>query len=344
MTQYRKEERINKLKIMLESKNLVWVGREFVNAKTDIDVKCTICGNIMTKYPELIRITKYPCDTCRPALVYKDKHKKAQDIFNKRFYNSGLSNNFEIVKYPEFIREYATFRHKPCGNLINTSIGNLERTTKNMKGSSTGCEYCSNTHTYTDEEIISYINKERPNYRFVSSYMSASHHLMLKVVHKLCNTERDFQVNYFMRGEGCRFCTISGGAEDIIFELNRLNINYEAEKSFEDLKSDDLGGTLRYDFYVEDNNLLIEYDGKQHNNSIEIWGGEQALARRNKLDEAKNKYAISNDYTLIRFPDSLRGSALRKSLKNILNNDLDTINKYKVKPTVRQSTINQKLW
>ena len=47
--------------------------------------------------------------------------------------------------------------------------------------------------------------------------------------------------------------------EDKILEF--LNIKYEEQKTFEGLK---YIGKLRFDFYLPDYNLCIEFQGKQH--------------------------------------------------------------------------------
>jgi hypothetical protein len=43
--------------------------------------------------------------------------------------------------------------------------------------------------------------------------------------------------------------------------LNRKNISFKRNKTFDDLKDDRL---LSYDFYIEEKNLLIECQGQQH--------------------------------------------------------------------------------
>jgi hypothetical protein len=45
---------------------------------------------------------------------------------------------------------------------------------------------------------------------------------------------------------------------------------------------------------------LIEYDGKQHNYPIEIYGGEDSFKRTKINDNIKNKFAMSENIPLIR--------------------------------------------
>lgn len=62
---------------------------------------------------------------------------------------------------------------------------------------------------------------------------------------------------------------------------------------------------LRFDFYViQDNgkNYIIEYDGAQHFQSIEWFGGEPGLEKRKIRDAVKNNYCKKNNIPLIRIP------------------------------------------
>ena len=46
--------------------------------------------------------------------------------------------------------------------------------------------------------------------------------------------------------------------------------------------------------------MCVEYDGKQHYESIEFFGGEEGLKYRQENDKAKTKYCKDNDIKLLR--------------------------------------------
>ena len=48
--------------------------------------------------------------------------------------------------------------------------------------------------------------------------------------------------------------------------------------------------------------LLIEYDGIQHYEAVEIFGGIPAFKKRQKRDQIKNQYCKDNNIKLIRIP------------------------------------------
>lgn len=58
-------------------------------------------------------------------------------------------------------------------------------------------------------------------------------------------------------------------------------------------------GRQSIDIYVPSRRLAIEYQGEQHYNPIDIFGGEKALQKQKYLDEKKRKLCKDNDVKLI---------------------------------------------
>jgi very-short-patch-repair endonuclease len=102
-----------------------------------------------------------------------------------------------------------------------------------------------------------------------------------------------------LKGCGCNICTIrSKGNEKIDSILNELNINHKSEYKFEDCK---YKRTLSFDFYLEDYNICIEYDGEQHYSKNTFRYGEK-FEEQQKRDNIKNNYCKTNNIKLIRIP------------------------------------------
>ena len=59
---------------------------------------------------------------------------------------------------------------------------------------------------------------------------------------------------------------------------------------------------MRLDFYIEDINLAIEYDGQQHYKPIEKFGGQEEFEKTIYRDKLKDKYCNDNNIQLIRIP------------------------------------------
>ena len=61
-------------------------------------------------------------------------------------------------------------------------------------------------------------------------------------------------------------------------------------------------GDLRFDFYIPCLNLAIEYDGRQHFEPVDIFGGEEGFKITKERDSIKNNYCEENNITLLRIP------------------------------------------
>lgn len=100
-----------------------------------------------------------------------------------------------------------------------------------------------------------------------------------------------------LNGSGCPFCNESKGEREIERILQENNIKYNRGKKFKECKNK---LSLPFDFYLLDYNCCIEFDGRQHFESIELWGGVEYLTQIKKHDQIKNNFCEKNDIKLIR--------------------------------------------
>lgn len=99
----------------------------------------------------------------------------------------------------------------------------------------------------------------------------------------------------------CGCGTMSKGETKITKYLENNDIQFEYQKTFEDLKSD-LKRPLPYDFYIPKFNALIEFQGLQHYKPSEYFGGQYRFERQLINDKVKKEYAINNGYKYIEIP------------------------------------------
>lgn len=92
----------------------------------------------------------------------------------------------------------------------------------------------------------------------------------------------------------CGCLRMSNGESQIAQILEDLNISYQQEYL--------LPNNQRFDFYLTDFHCAIEYDGKQHFEPIDFFGGEQTFNQQQKRDAEKEKYCYNNNIKLIRIP------------------------------------------
>ncbi len=161
-----------------------------------------------------------------------------------------------------------------------------------------GCSKCSGNKKITHEEFVNRSNElHNFEYEYLSKYCGTHKKILIK--HKKCGNEFYQEAkSHSIEGQGCPKCKKKSlGEEKIKSFLIEKKINFEIEKTFEDCKD---VYRLRFDFYIPEKNLLIEYDGKQHFTSRNIWGGKKALIAVKKRDEIKNNYAKQKGINLLR--------------------------------------------
>ena len=103
--------------------------------------------------------------------------------------------------------------------------------------------------------------------------------------------------------------------------LKANNIDYIDQYTFDDCKSDK-NYPLFFDFALfKEGELLclIEYDGKQHFEAIDMFGGIEALEDVQRRDAMKNDYCKKNNIVLYRFPYTMSNNEITEKIMKIYN-------------------------
>lgn len=102
-------------------------------------------------------------------------------------------------------------------------------------------------------------------------------------------------------GQGCFVCNESKGEKEIAKYLRRNSILFEREKRFNMCKN---VKKLAFDFYLPNNNVLIEFDGRQHYELVNFSGSHHtSLSEFNRIkenDNIKNNFAKLYNFDLLR--------------------------------------------
>lgn len=124
---------------------------------------------------------------------------------------------------------------------------------------------------------------------------------------------------------GCPICgkKESRGELKVISVLNELGYDVSKQKSFDGCFG--YGGErfcdkLKFDAYViknDGNEVCIEYDGIQHFEPVEFFGGEESFKSLQERDIIKTNYCKENNIDLIRIP-----YWEEKNIKSILTSEL----------------------
>ena len=259
----------------------------YVNNKTKLRVKHNKCGNVYKVRPN--RFLRG--DRC----VYCSKFKKTDAQFKKEVY--GLVGD-EYTFLDPYVNYHTKIRvkHNKCGNIYGVRPSDFIRGSR--------CSYCvqlklvdklTKTNQQFKQEVFNLVGNE---YTFLEPYVNAQS--KIKIKHNKCGNTYEVRPTDFLDHQTrCPYCNSPKGEALITKILDMLNIKYEYQKTFSDLKDVQL---LSYDFYIPSQSILIEYQGRQHYEPVDCFGGNDKFVVQQKHDKMKSDYAKDHGYHLIAVP------------------------------------------
>ena len=143
------------------------------------------------------------------------------------------------------------------------------------------CKICFPTQSNTFKQ-----NYKCPDgYELVGKYLGMQKKTQVKCLK--CGFIWSIKPNNLEFGKGCPKCNkkISKGEQKIIAWLEKNNIIFQSQYPI-----DIEGHHLLIDFYLPNQNLWIEYNGEQHYNPINFFGGEEKFQKQVYLDSLKQNY------------------------------------------------------
>jgi len=220
------------------------------------------------------------------------------DIIHNNKYNYSLvnyKNNKTKVKI--ICSEHGIFEQRPDDHL---------------KGC--GCAICSGNVMTTEM----FIDKSKKIHGDKYDYSLVDYKKYKIKVEIVCSKHGVFKQTpyHHMIGCGCQVCNESKGERDIKKILDKCNILYEYQKTFEGCRYKRL---LPFDFYLKEYNTCIEYDGLQHDKPISTWGGDEYFNIVKKRYKIKNNYCEKNNIKMLRIKYN---ENIKDKLDIILNNSL----------------------
>lgn len=249
---------------------------DYINNYTKSKIKCKIHNKSFSRNLKQIR-KGILCDLCSNKVTSTDKFIQQ----SKKFWG----NKWSYVK-----TEYKSSREKlkiKCKR-HNNFFDVLPQ--KHLKGEK-DCELC-----LIEKRKSEFLEKVKDNEYDYSNinYINNKTHINIKCKkHGMFSQRPD---NHLFNSNGCPLCNKSKGESKIIEFLEKNNINYVFQNKFKGCKN---SYQLRFDFYLPDFNTCIEYNGIQHYEEVEHFGGHKTLEYNKKRDNIKKKYCDDNKISLI---------------------------------------------
>lgn len=222
----------------------------YKTTETKICIICKKCGNEFWQTPHS-HLQGRGCYECA-KLNFGEYKRSDKEIFieealkiHKNHYNHSKVNYINNYTKVDIIcnKCNCTFSQKPNDHLNGC-----------------GCPYCAKNKKLTTETFIEKANLIHNNkFNYSKTYYVNSR----EKVCIICPEHGEFwqrAVNH-LSGFGCSVCKESKLEKEIVQLLNKNNIKYERQKTFDWLKNK---LPLEIDFYLPDYNIVIECQGEQH--------------------------------------------------------------------------------
>lgn len=305
------EEYITRVK--LKNKLLDVVGT-YVDMNTKIEHKCLICNNIIMITPEHV-LRGYGCKKCS-SLRTRQKLLLSPEQFEKNVHK----NDCNIILTTKYVDNKTPIncQCKSCGHkwIVKSPFqlynSHCPRCVAIEKGEKSRLDY--NTFQST---IL-------PDITLLSDYIGINQKIDCSC--NKCGFSWTVNQAGSLRRSGCPNCNKSHGESRIKLYLDNNNISYKWQKCFKGLVGIG-GGLLLYDFYIEQYNLLIEFQGKQHKQIVQYFGGKEQFKKQQEHDRRKRKYAKDHNINLLEiwyYDIDKIDNILEQTLNNLKSESLTT--------------------
>lgn len=179
-----------------------------------------------------------------------------------------------------------------------------------------GCPECGGTRKSNTEEFIEKAKKIFPEYDY-SKVFYKNNRTKIEII---CKKHGSFFIkpNDLLNNHGCPICNESSGERIIRKYLEENKIEFVTQKIFHNLFYKDSSHPLKFDFYLPQYNLCIEYQGEQHYKPIDAFGGLESFIKGQERDNMKREFCKKNNINLleIKYNQNIKEELNRKIALN----------------------------
>lgn len=295
------------IKIVYKYHPNIKIISKFKNLRTKIKCECLICKNEWeTLAFNLTRKSNCPkCANIKKGINQKERVQlKIINQVNEKF-----PFIFPLEPYKGY-REKIKFRCLNCGFEFLSDYFLLSCT-------KSGCNNCNSMKTIPLIEVLDKLKDNHPNLTMIFDiYKGISHKYNFECT-KCGNTFKTSLSSLILNLSSCPSCFGYLGERLITNILNELNIKFISQYSFKNLY---IKRPLRFDFFLYEYNTIIEYNGKQHYEPIDYFGGIQNFKKIQKSDSLKKEYCLDNGINFLEISYLLnKKEEIKKEIMKFLN-------------------------
>lgn len=259
---------------------------DYKNCNKRVNIICPIHG-IFKQIPSS-HLNGNGCSKCFFDINSINKTYTLNKIIDDSKEIHGDKYDYSLVKYNGIDKKI---------RIICPIHGEFEQTpTKHINGQ--GCPKCAGKNKTTEEFIQQCKNIHGDKYNYsLTNYINNTQ--KVKIICKKHGIFEQTPANHthIKLQQGCPYCYDSKGESKIKNILNKNNIKYETQKTFEGCV---YKRKLKFDFYLLEYNVCLEYDGEQHTTMYRFEKNDEKLQIRILRDNIKTGFCLKNNIKLIR--------------------------------------------
>ena len=250
---------------------------DYVNAHTKVCIICPEHGEFWQQPSSHTQGCSCPkCGGCYVPTTEEwialanEIHNDKYDYSKVRYENNETKVCIKCPKHGDFWqRPYDHIQGKGCPKCANDVTGERCRSSKE--------EFIKKSHN---------VHGDKYDY---SKVKYVNNHTKVCII---CPEHGEFEQipSEHIKGRGCKKCNLSHLERSVMNYLDEKKITYDYQKRFDWL------GLQSLDFYLPDYNVGVEFQGLQHFESVEYFGGKEGLNECKKRDKLKfnkcQKYGI----------------------------------------------------
>lgn len=272
----------------------------YKNAKTKIKIICKKHGRF-EQFPHS-HFNGTGCKAC-----VRENSSKKNSLGKKTFTKRAKKIHGDKYSYESFIYRNNTKGEIKCNNC---NIEFFQIPTNHLRGS--GCPKCGREilRKKLSLPFKSFFEKANEIHNEKYEYIKNSFISLKEKVEIICPKHGSFKqrARHHIKGSGCPICKSSKGEVKILKFLSKNNLKFKTQHKFEKCKNNKTNKFLKFDFYLIDYNLCIEFDGEQHFRPVfGAWHKNKKLATNSFIenkyrDEIKNDFCKNYNIKLLRIP------------------------------------------
>jgi hypothetical protein len=250
-----------------------------------IKIRCQHCKKTYNPgWNKFKKGSRCPCQKSRKMREKKAKYKISYSTVKKYIETRGyklLTTKEQYIDARESLSLKCPEDHNPKFSYTKFKGG-------------TRCGFCyRESQVRSLEDFIKRSEEVHPGKFDYSEFVYEGNKIPGKIICKACGKSFErISSNHFKSKSSCPHCTSSVGEKELTEYLDNKNISYESEVPLQGCCR------KRWDFYLSKSDIYIEFNGEQHYEIINYFGGLSRYCGRVQNDIQKLNWILDNEKIL----------------------------------------------